>query len=88
MWGQKGSHRTRFPLSTVMVRWSTPALSRVLILEEEGERGGSEGCEPWWAQASLPLGQQCSTDWAWTSTEPSLLLLLVGYLLPQQQQQQ
>ena len=41
VWGQTGSHRSRFPLSTVLVRWSTPALSKVLILEKEGEGGGS-----------------------------------------------
>lgn len=28
---QPGSHRSRFPLSTVLVQWSTPALSRVLV---------------------------------------------------------
>ena len=41
VWRQLNSHRSRFPLSTILVRWSTPALSRVLILEKEGEGGGS-----------------------------------------------
>ena len=85
VWRELSSHRSRFPLSTILVRWSTPALSRVLTLEKEGNGGGSEGEKP------LSLSARSSPQVGPESPLNPLCWHLAGgggCLLPQKPQQQ